>query len=312
MTRVLVTGGAGFIGRHVCSDLHMAGYEVTAVDPAMPPSPPAGIDTAVFGTIERAVPQLDRHDWIVHLGSPVGTYGVVQQAGEVASRILSANAAVIQLAKRWDASVINVSTSEVYGFTGSYHESDTCLVPPRHSARLAYAVGKLAAEQDMHSAGISVRTIRPFNVCGPGQSAELGFVLPRWCRQVLHGGALTLFGNGRLRRAPMHVGDFCRLVRLLLMADVFRRAPAVLNAGNPANATEMGELAERVRIIGERITDHAAPRIAYVNGKDIFGAHWEEAEGDAKLPVIDQARSIGWEPQVPLDAIIEDVFRSLL
>lgn len=299
--KILCTGGGGFLGQHVVADLDRHGHNVIVVDPAGQGVLRSG--DAIFERIEHAT-NIPDFDVAIHLAAPVGTYGVVRHAGTVASQIMASTSAVLDLCAARDAKLINVSTSEVYGFDGYYRESAVCEVPPRHSPRLAYAVGKLAAEQDVHSSGVDARTIRPFNMAGPGQNHELGFVVPRWCRQLLDGVPLTVFGDGLYRRTFCHVHDFCDLIGLYL--DRWDDIPTVVNAGNPANETSMIDLARRFQDVVAQDPSADVPLVEFVDGRDVFGLLWEEAAGHDKIAVIDRAHQIGWNPKRSLDSIIRD------
>lgn len=300
---ILVTGGAGFLGRHLVSALRARGHDTFVIDPKADDV----TGQSACGLVEYWPDgaSMHRFDVIYHLGSPVGTVGVVWERGNVADRIVSASRAVADLAEYHDARLVNISTSEVYGRTGFSDETATCEVPARHSARLAYAVGKLAAEMDLHTSGAKVRTVRPFNVAGPGQKADTGFVLPRWCQAALRGSPIQVFGHGQLERAFCHVYDFTTALLRYAEPDVFDQAPAVLNIGNPRNRSSILDLAFMFAgLAGQQGLGVSVERI---DGRDVFGPDWEEAAGLTKLPVIDQAqRWLEWTPELPLESVILD------
>jgi UDP-glucose 4-epimerase len=301
---VLITGGAGLIGTAVTRLLD-AEHDVLVVDPRVQE---ARQGSAWRGDVEGYVELGSWYDpgpdVIVHLASPVGPLGILT-GSPVASQIMSATAAVIRLAERHPACrVINVSTSEVYGVGGVYHPFTRCSAPGyRWSRRLAYATGKLAAENDiMSTLGERCVTIRPFNVTGPAQDAAKGFVVPRMVDQALAGRPITVYKPGTQRRALLDVGDFARLVQILI--DDAWPGGRVLLAGNPSNETTMRDLALAVRDEVEAQTGATSP-VEVVDPVALHGYAFEEADGMTKLPDISETTTLtGWWPQRPLASII--------
>lgn len=309
--RVLVTGGLGFIGSRVAAVLVDRGHSVTIVDDCS-----GHVTERVHGTVAGLVPvealiypqgaaPVGPWDAIVHCAAPVGGLGVVK-AGLVAAKISTATEAAIRLALDSDAVLVNVSSSEVYGAPGSYTEDTPCVVPGRYSPRLGYALGKRAAENDVHTAGLrGVVSVRPFNVVGPGQSAAKGFVLPRWVEQIRAGEPLTIFGDGRQGRAFTSVHDLAPW--LADLAEQLRRDPrdlGVVNAGNPKNHTTIRTFATVVNRAAGRSSD----LMRFTTGVEEYGdARYEEAEGWTKSPAnVDKAARLGWAPAWTLDGIARD------
>lgn len=306
---MIVTGGAGFVGKRVCVALRMGGIDPYVIDPAYNRNMDCpGVARLAEDVISN--PGADIHA-VVHLASPVGTYGVVEQAGVVASRILSAAQAALGLAMTHDCPLVNVSTSEVYGIQQDQdlpvYEGDRPRYPPRWSPRLAYATGKLAAENDLHTSDHRDRivTVRPFNIAGPGQDARLGFVIPRFVDQALSGERLTIFGDGSLKRGFMHVDDLARLI-VMLVAN--RSADGrLMNAAGPfSNVITIRDLAARVLECAGLANE--PDRIEHVDGKAVFGQDWEEAAAGSKIGDASLAEKlVGWRASLSLDAIIDDV-----
>ena len=304
--RVLVPGGLGFIGSRVARDLVRRGHSVTIADDCS-----GHVTERVAGTvaalspIERFVSQtsvIGPWDAIIHCAAPVGGLGVVK-AGMVASRIMSATEAVIHIAREHGAALVNVSSSEVYGAPGAYTEDTPCIVPARYSHRLGYALGKRAAENDVHTAGLrSVVSVRPFNVVGPGQSAAKGFVLPRWVEQVRAGDDLTVFGTGEQGRSFTSIHDLAPwLCDLAERVAAEPRDYGVVNAGAPQNHTTIRAFAFAVNMVAGR----SPSRVRFTTGvREYDDARYEEAEGTTKSPAnVDRARALGWNPVWTLDGI---------
>lgn len=310
--RVLVTGGLGFIGSHTARALVERGHSVTVVDDCS-----GHITERVAGTVAGLVPvealvyprgsaaPVGPWDAIIHCAAPVGGLGVVK-AGLVAAKISRATEAAILLALDTDAVLVNVSSSEVYGAPGAYTEDTACVVPGRHSHRLGYALGKRAAENDVHTAELrGCVSVRPFNVVGPGQASSKGFVLPRWVEQVRRGEPLTIFGDGSQARAFTSVHDLAPWLATIAV-DLARnpRDAGVVNAGNPANHTTIRGFATLVNVAAGRQGD----LLRFTTGLVEYGdPRYEEAEGRTKSPAnVTRAQALGWRPTWSLDAIARD------
>ena len=307
---ILVTGGLGFIGSHLCRHLAELGPEdaITVVDDL------SGTRLDVSGVASRARVRLadlrgldpgsERHDEIYHLASPVGSLGILARHGRIALDILALADAVAGLAARGapgggPTRLLYLSSSEVYGRDGRHGESVELVVPDRRGSRMEYALGKLGAEHALANAsddgGFELRTVRPFNVVGPWQSDALGFVVPTFLDAALAGEPLRVFGDGRQRRSFCDVSD---LVRGLVAVQRTGRAGEVYNVGHPDNVTTIGALAERVlRATG------SASRIEHVDPVAVHGPRYLEAFD--KIPSIDKvAADTGWRPALGLDRIL--------
>jgi UDP-glucose 4-epimerase len=214
--------------------------------------------------------------------------------------IVADAAAVIGYCQAQDVPLVNISTSEVYGFSGEYRESDACVVPAanRWSPRLEYAVGKLAAEMEIRLSGIEAVSIRPFNVVGARQLPDGGFVLPTFAEQAVSGQALTIFGPGLQVRCLTAVEDVAAFVHHAINRGALE---GVVNVGNPANRTDIVTLAHKV-------CDAAGVKhyFEWTNGRAVHGPDYAEAEGVIKTPNIDRARALGWAPKRGLDELIAD------
>lgn len=274
--RAIVTGGAGFIGSRLVGHLRGAGWTVTVIDRATGPS------------IE-GYPQLPADcDVIFHLASPVGPVGVLGQAGRIVPQVVETTEIVSQWARHYRCPLIDVSTSEVYGSGGTDTESDSCHFRAAPSARKEYGVAKLAAETMLlNTSGLDVRIVRPFNVAGPGQKPDGGFVLPRFIAQAEAHLPLTVYQPGTQRRAFTHVDD---IVEGLVAVYERGRSGEVYNLGNPDNETTIVKLAEIVN----NLTGNPAG-YDIVDPTTIHGPAFREAP--EKLPNARKALvELGWQP----------------
>ncbi len=316
MRKVLVTGGFGFLGGHLIELLLQdRGNQIHVVDNlSTSPLPvedlikeidPAGRSTHSLTDIESFCRERPGDGWdeIFHLASVVGPAGVLPHAGYIAASIINDSMSVAGLALRSGARIVDVSTSEVYGGgQGGYcSEAMSKIVPATSSARLEYAVGKLAAETALlnlaETRDLDVRIVRPFNVTGPRQSGKGGFVLPRFIGQALSGVDITVFGDGRQIRAFTHVKD---MVRGILHAMRFGVKGGVYNLGNPANRCSILDLAEEVKAISK-----TGSRIAFIDPKAIYGRFYEEANN--KFPDASKAiAELQWQPRFSRHEAIHD------
>ena len=210
--RVLITGGAGFIGSHLARALLARGDKVAILD---------NLSTGTFENIRDFVPNnrfsfaiddlnnplvLDRlaseADAIVHLAAAVGVQLVVEHPTETIETNVLGTHAVLSTARRYRCRTLIASTSEVYGkgVNIPFNENDDLLLGPSHRSRWGYAASKLvdeflglAAYQEYE---LPVTVARFFNTVGPGQSGRYGMVIPRFVQQALRGKPITVFGDG--------------------------------------------------------------------------------------------------------------------
>ncbi len=295
----IVTGGAGFIGSHLTERLIADGQDVLVIDDFR--SGRTRIDGAEYLEMPLAyAPRPSRSpDVIYHLAGPVGPVGVLHEAGRIVPEIVGAADLLRQWALYWDVPLVYVSTSEVYGLQAQpMTEQAPRIIAAGHSARMEYAVAKMAAETMLlNTDGLDVRIIRPFNVAGPRQREEGGFVLPRFIRQAKAGEPLTVYQPGSQRRAFTHVVEVADAIR---RAGTLGKPGQVYNIGNPANACSIARLAEEVvDALGSSST------VKVVDPVTLWGPAFAEAPD--KLPTIDKAvKELGWEPRLTRRQVILD------
>ncbi|MBL8162466.1 MAG: NAD-dependent epimerase/dehydratase family protein [Anaerolineae bacterium] len=313
MKRILVTGGLGFIGSHLTEALLSQGHEVHIVDDMRADTmrqlrlfdewrlSGVPIHKLAFSPckVVEFNPPAPQFDQIYHLASPVGPAGVLKQAGMIAGQIVADIYHLMALAQTCKAKLLFVSTSEVYGGgqQGLCREDMPCIIQANTTARLEYALGKLAAECALRNSGQKAVIIRPFNVAGPRQSPKGGFVLPRFIEQARSNIPLTVFESGEQIRAFTHVRD---IVNGLILAMDKGGAGQVYNLGNPLNRTTILQLAKTV----QRVVNPDAP-ISHTDGKAIYGATYAEAAD--KYPDATKAmQELDWQPTLLIEDIVRD------
>lgn len=297
--RAIVTGGAGFLGSHLTDRLVSEGWQVTVVDDLA-----AGAhwlnDRALLipHAVQRAVVSVPV-DAVFHVAGKVGPTGVLRHAGHIVQDTVDAATVAASWALASGCPLIDVSTSEVYGDpTGPNSEMTPRVFQPGSSARMEYAIGKLAAETTLlNTPGLDVRIVRPFNIAGPRQSPSGGFVLPRFVQQAIAGGFLTVYQPGTQRRAFTHVED---IVSGMLAVLAHGRRGEAYNLGNPANECSIAELAAEV------IARVGSGSISVVDPVMLHGPDFREAAD--KVPDASKARTdLGWAPQYTREEIIASV-----
>ena len=313
----LVTGGAGFIGSHLCERLIAAGSRVTVLDDLS-----TGRVENVGGLFGAPGFELRRGsvtdrelvdelvapvDLVVHLAAVVGVKLVVEAPVRTVDTNVLGTAAVLGAAAKHAVPVLLASSSEVYGKSPRvpFREDDELVLGPTTVSRFSYACSKAQGEwlARAHHAehGLPVAIARLFNTVGPRQRGCYGMVLPRFVAQALAGEAIEVYGDGRQTRCFGHVDD---TVEALLRLAERIRAPHVVgrvfNVGNDQEVT-IGALAEHVR--------HAArstSQIVHVPHERVFGP----AFCDLRRRVPDIARlehATGFRPRIPLERIVRDV-----
>jgi len=193
---------------------------------------------------------IPRHDGVFHLAAVVGFAKVMPHLVQTVTSTIASAQVVFQIAAKHQTRTLFTSTSAVYG-RGNGHpakETDDSFVGPAPIQSWSYAYAKAAAEclafAYIREALAPFIVTRVFNTVGPGQSAEAGFVLPRFCRQAVSGESLTVYAPGSQRRTFCHVADVVRGLVALMECD--RAIGELVNVGGKVQIS-MRELAEVVK-----------------------------------------------------------------
>lgn len=293
--RILITGGAGFLGSHLCERLLNEGHEIVCMDNFF-----TGRKVNVAHLMENSYFELMRHDvvdpfklevdQIYNLACPASP--VHYQYNPIKTTKTSVMGAIncLGLAKRVNARVFQASTSEVYGDPSVHPQPEAYWgnVNPI-GIRSCYDEGKRCAETlffDYHRQnGVDIRVVRIFNTYGPRMLADDGRVVSNFIVQALKGEDITVYGEGQQTRSFCYVDDLIEgFVRLMNQNQVV----GPTNIGNPGEFTIL-ELAEKVL----QITGSASKIIYEPMPQD---------DPKQRQPDITQAKDIlGWEPTVPLE-----------
>ncbi len=308
---VLVTGGAGFIGRSLTSRLLELRHDVVVLDDGstgMIDDVPGGArvivgDVRKADVVSRAIKGVDL---VFHLAAAVGPRLVADDPVDTWSRNVEGTAEVVRQAAERRTRLLFVSSSEVYDTAQrspscAMTESETVTLDPRGRREL-YAISKVASESliwaQHRAAGLPATIVRPFNVVGPGQRGRYGMVMARFAEAIRGGHPLEIYGDGTQRRCFLHVDDAVRA--LIALASEPEAIGKTINVGCN-HETSIRELAHRfVRVAGG---DH---EILHRPFDEIYGEDFRDPR--RRLPSLVQLKAlIDWTPARDLDDVIADV-----
>ena len=308
--RILVTGGAGFIGSHLSARLVAAGHEVLCADNFFTGSRQnvAALQAAPNFELLRhdvTVPLLAEVDEIYNLACPASPRHYQHDPVQTTRTSVLGTLHMLDLARRLKIKILQASTSEVYGDPQVHPQPESYWgnVNPV-GPRSCYDEGKRCAETlcfDYHRQyGVPVKVVRIFNTYGPHMHPDDGRVVSNFIVSALRGEPLTLYGDGRQTRSFCYVGDLVEGLEAMMASGPELTGP--LNLGNPAEFT-IRELAELVlELTGSR--------------SGIVELPLPVDDPRQRQPDIGRARAaLGWEPRVPLRAGLArtiDYFEALL
>jgi UDP-glucose 4-epimerase len=314
--RSLVTGGAGFIGSHLCERLLERGHDVWALD---------DLSTGRLEnlrTFERhprfrflegnvmdqslvtgLVAQSDR---VFHLAAAVGVKYVLENPLRSLITNIRGTESVLQACAEHTRRVVVFSSSEVYGKGVSvpFSEDDDRLMGPTRKLRWSYAAGKAVdeclAQAYWQQQQLPVTVVRCFNTCGPRQSSAYGMVIPNMIQRALRNEPILVFGDGQQSRCFSSVSDVVRGV--LLLAETPLTAGEIYNIGTDEEVTVL-ELALRVRDVCQ-----SSSAIEFVPYEDIYGSSFEDMR--RRVPDLRKIHgAVGYKPEVTLDGLLEVTVR---
>ncbi len=312
--RYLITGGAGFIGSHLCELLLERGEHVVAIDDLSTgrrENVEALISHPNFQFVRETILNaqvLDRltsqADLIIHLAAAVGVKLIVEDPVRTINTNILGTEAVLTAANRYGCKVLIASTSEVYGkgVKAPFRESDDCLIGPTTHSRWSYAVSKQVDEflglAYHRQFGLPVIVMRFFNTVGPRQTGRYGMVVPRFVRQALHEEPITIYGDGEQSRCFADVADVTEAV--VRLAEHPGAIGEVFNVGTVEEVTVHG-LAERVLAL----TGSSSP-IRYVPYDEAYAPGFEDMR--RRVPDLNKIRTlIGYKPRYSLDDTLRRV-----
>ena len=310
--RVLITGGAGFIGSHLADRYVNAGHTVTLLDNFSTGSKTniAHLNDTVIA-IDGDIRDIDLvdnliggSDLVLHMAAALGVNTILESPLESMSTNITGSEVILNAAAQHNKRIIIASTSEIYGKNTKQplHETDDRVVGAPQKIRWTYSDAK-AIEEAMAFAlhqekKLPVTTVRLFNTVGPRQTGRYGMVIPRFVQAALKNEPLTIYGDGKQSRVFCHVDDAVQAIVTMAATDL--TIGDVYNVGGTGEVT-IKQLAEQVLKITGSKSD-----ITYTPYSDAYPAGFEDIQ--RRVPDISKVKNaIGWVPTKDLKQIISDI-----
>ena len=310
--RVLITGGAGFIGSHLADHYVKAGHQVTLLDNFSTGAHTniahlEGKVNIVDGDIRNSelVNQLTQDsDLVVHMAAALGVTTILESPLESISTNITGSEVVLNAAAHHKKRIIIASTSEIYGKNPKQplSETDDRVVGAPQKIRWTYSDAK-AIEEAMAFAlhqekKLAVTTVRLFNTVGPRQTGRYGMVVPRFVQAALNNEPLTIYGDGTQSRVFCHIAD--AVAAIATMAKTDATIGDVYNVGGTGEVT-IKQLAEQVLAV-----TGSQSHITYTPYSEAYPAGFEDIQ--RRVPDISKVKiAIGWAPTKDLKQIISDI-----
>ncbi len=313
--RVFITGGAGFIGSHLCDVLVAKGDEVSILDNLSTGSKSniahleGKIKVSQGDIRDQALVEslVANSELVLHMAAALGVDSILENPIESISTNFYGSEVVLNAALKYDKRILIASTSEIYGKNTKQplSETDDRVIGTPQKLRWTYSDAKALEEATAHflflTKQLKVTTIRFFNTVGPRQTGKYGMVIPRFVKAAIENKPLKIFGDGSQSRVFCHVGDTVKAVLALVGND--KTIGEVFNIGGK------GEIS--IEELAKMIIDQTKSKseITFTKYEDAYSAGFEDMV--RRVPDISKlVKFTGWEPKLNLATIIEDVANS--
>jgi UDP-glucose 4-epimerase len=312
--RVLITGGAGFIGSHLADAYVQRGDEVMVIDDLSTgtienirhlksnPRFQYTIDSVHNQPVTAEL--VDQSDIVIHLAAAVGVKLIVESPVRTIETNVRGTEVVLALANKKQKRVLIASTSEVYGLSTDvpFKEDGNLVMGATTKGRWSYACSKAIDEflalAYWREKKLPTTIVRLFNTVGPRQTGRYGMVIPTFVKQALAGRPITVYGDGKQTRCFGYVGDV--VGALIKLMDTPDSVGQVFNIGSTEEISIL-QLAEKVKAL-----THSDSEIVFVP----YDEAYEEGFEDMPRRVPDTSkinRLVGFKPELALDGILETV-----
>jgi UDP-glucose 4-epimerase len=314
--RVLVTGGAGFIGSHLCDALVAQGDEVVVLD---------NLSTGSMKNISHLEAKVEifdgdirnqkliealtsQSDLIFHMAAALGVDNILENPLEAISTNFYGSEVVLNAASKFNKRILIASTSEIYGknLKQPLSESDDRVIGAPQRLRWSYSDAKALEEATAHflflTKNLKVTTIRFFNTVGPRQIGKYGMVIPRFVKSAVQNEPINIFGDGSQTRVFCHVSDAVKAVIMLSKQD--KSIGEVVNLGGIGEITILGLAKKIIEVLNSK------SKIIFRNYDEAYSIGFEEMH--RRVPDISKLQSlIDWKPQKNMESIIKDVAQNI-
>jgi UDP-glucose 4-epimerase len=316
--RVLVTGGFGFIGSHLCERLLQDGHAVTVLDnnstgresnlSSMQRSKSLRIVEGSVLDADLLKNILTGIDYVFHLAAAVGVFNIMKKPLESLLVNIRGTENVLEIASQLKIPVFLTSSSEVYGknASDSLSENDDRILGSPLTLRWSYSEAKAIDESLAYAyhleRGLEIRIVRFFNTVGPRQLGSYGMVVPRFIEAAMKNEQITIYGDGKQTRCFAHVYDVVDAVMAVAFAQ--NTVGKVINIGNNVEIS-INDLAQK--IVRET---NSRSEIVHVPYTEAYGEGFEDM--DRRVPNIELIRGlVGWVPRHDLSTIIADIHQEM-
>ena len=314
MNKALVTGGAGFIGSHLASDLLERGWAVEIVDDLSTGREENVADlkgNPRFSVVEGSVMDrhlmhdlIDRADVVFHLAAAVGVQLIVEQPVRTIESNIRGTELILELSSLNGTPVLLTSTSEIYGKLdhAEFDEEDDMVLGPTSRARWCYAASKIIDEflaiAYYKEQRLPTIIVRLFNTVGPRQTGQYGMVVPRFVRQTLAGEPITVYGDGTQRRSFTWISDVVgSMIALIGRPEAYGK---VFNIGH----TEEISIYDLAVMVKELTGSDSG--IEFIPYEQAYEPGFEDI--NRRLPNLAKIRAlIGYEPSMNLPAMLKKI-----
>lgn len=310
--KAFITGGAGFIGSHLCDGLVAEGKEVTILD---------NLSTGSKKNIAHLKDKINVHqgdirdkklveslveqcDLVLHMAAALGVDNILDNPIESISTNYHGSEVVLNAAVKYDKRIVIASTSEIYGKNSKQplSEMDDRIIGTPQKLRWTYSDAKALEEASAHflflTKNLKVTTIRFFNTVGPRQVGKYGMVIPRFVGAAINNEPINIFGDGSQTRVFCHVNDSIKAVLALSVDN--KTIGEVFNLGGKGEIS----ILELAKLIIEQTNSRS--EISFTGYGDAYAAGFEEMA--RRVPDISKIKLFtGWEPEIDLKTIIRDV-----
>ena len=311
--KVLITGGAGFIGSHLTDAFVKRGDQVTIIDNFSTGTTKnlKSFAQVIEGDIRDAHlmdNEIAKADLVIHMAAALGVKNIMENPLEAISTNLGGSEIVLKAVTRHQKRTLIASTSEVYGKNPKQplSENDDRVVGSPQNYRWTYSDAKALEEAVatiMHQQHqLPVTTVRFFNTVGPRQTGAYGMVLPRFVKAAKLNEKLTVHGDGSQSRVFGHIADAVQAVFSLLDND--KSIGEVFNVGGQGETT--------IKALAEKVISQTDSKseIQYIPYKEAYGTGFEDMQ--RRVPDLSKIKALtGWQPKRDLTQIINDIADSI-